>query len=95
MVRVHIEGIPEATLAELVDVSATGCFLRSAEMSFLGGPGRRLAFGFVLPSMGVGLVRGQVVRQSPGEGLAVSIEQANAPFDELLGTLAQRGRATA
>ena len=43
----------------------------------------------------VGLVRGRVVRQAPGEGLAVSIEQANAPFDELLGTLAQRGRATA
>lgn len=95
MVRVHIDGIPEATLAELADVSATGCFLRSPEMSFLGGPGRRLAFGFVLPSRAVGLVRGRVVRQTPGEGLAVAIEQANAPFDELLGSLARRGRATA
>jgi hypothetical protein len=37
----------------------------------------------------VGLVRGKVVRRIPGEGLAVAIEQANEPFDELLGTLAQ------
>jgi hypothetical protein len=95
VVRVHIDGIPEATLAELADVSATGCFLRNAEMSFLGGPGQRLAFGFVLPSRSVGLVRGRVVRQMAGYGLAVAIEQANAPFDELLGTLARKGRPSA
>jgi hypothetical protein len=88
-VRVQIDGIAHATLAELTDVSATGCFLRNQEMSFLIALGDRVAFGFVLPSRGVGLVRGRVVRRTPGEGLAVAIEQANEPFDELLGTLAQ------
>ena len=88
-VRVQVDGIDHATLAELTDVSATGCFLRHQEMSFLIALGDRVAFGFVLPSRGVGLVRGRVVRRTPGEGLAVAIEQANEPFDELLGTLAQ------
>jgi hypothetical protein len=88
-VRVQVDGIPNASLAELTDVSATGCFLRNQEMSFLIALGDRVAFGFVLPSRGVGLVRGRVVRRTPGEGLAVAIEQANEPFDELLGTLAQ------
>jgi hypothetical protein len=88
-VRVQVDGIAHATLAELTDVSATGCFLRHQEMSFLIEPGDRIAFGFVLPSRGVGLVRGKVVRRIPGDGLAVAIEQANEPFDELLGTLAQ------
>jgi hypothetical protein len=88
-VRVQIDGIAHATLAELTDVSATGCFLRHQEISFLIDLGDRVAFGFVLPSRGVGLVRGRVVRRTPGEGLAVAIEQANEPFDELLGTLAQ------
>jgi hypothetical protein len=88
-VRVQVDGLGHATLAELTDVSATGCFLRNPEMSFAADLGDRLAFGFVLPSRGVGLVRGRVVRRAPGEGLAVAIEQANEPFDELLGTLAQ------
>jgi hypothetical protein len=88
-VRVQIDGASPATLAELTDVSATGCFLRHQEMSFLTSLGDRVAFGFVLPSRGVGLVRGRVVRTIPGEGVAVAIEQANEPFDELLGTLAQ------
>src|SRR3954464_1736583 len=88
-VRVQIDGIAHATLAELTDVSATGCFLRHQEISFLIGVGDKVAFGFVLPSRGVGLVRGRVVRRMPGEGRAVATEQANEPFDELLGTLAQ------
>jgi hypothetical protein len=88
-VRVQVDGIATASLAELLDVSATGCFLRNQEMSFLIALGDRVAFGFVLPSRGVGLVRGRVVRRIPGEGLAVAIEQANEPFDELLGSLAQ------
>ncbi len=88
-VRVQVDGAERATLAELTDVSATGCFLRDQEMSFVATIGDRLAFGFVLPSRGVGLVRGRVVRAAPGEGVAVAIEQANEPFDELLGTLAQ------
>ena len=88
-VRVQIDGHADSTLAELSDVSATGCFLRGDEISFFTPPGARLAFGFVLPSRGVGLVRGRVVRRTPGEGLGVAIEQANEPFDELLGTLAQ------
>src|SRR5262245_41765426 len=76
-VRLHIEGLEEPTLAELADASATGCFLRSDEASFLAEPGERLAFGFVLPSRDVGLVRGRVVRCTPGDGLAIQIEQAN------------------
>jgi hypothetical protein len=79
-------------LAELTDVSATGCFLRGSELALATGPGDRLAFGFVLPSLEVGLVRGRVVRCTAGDGLGVQIEQANSPFDELLGTLAQNGR---
>jgi hypothetical protein len=79
-------------LAELTDVSATGCFLRGSELAVATGLGDRLAFGFVLPSLEVGLVRGRVVRCTPGDGLGVAIEQANSPFDELLGTLAQNGR---
>jgi hypothetical protein len=55
-------------------------------------PGDRIAFGFVLPSLEVGLVRGRVVRRTSGNGLGMIIEQANSPFDELLGTLAQSGR---
>jgi hypothetical protein len=87
-VRVHLDGIPGASEAELQDISATGCFLRSEEVSFLGAEGERLAFGFVTASRQVGLVRGRVVRRTPGQGLGVVIEQANQPFDELLGTLA-------
>jgi hypothetical protein len=88
-VRVQIDGVGESTLAELSDVSATGCFLRNDEISFFTPTGARLAFGFVLPSRGVGLVRGRVVRRNPGFGVGVAIEQANESFDELLGTLAQ------
>src|SRR5207247_4972326 len=91
-VRVHVDGMDRSVLAELSDVSATGCFLRGAEVATATGPGDRLAFGFVLPSLEVGLVRGRVVRRTPGDGLGVVIEQANSPFDELLGTLAQNGR---
>jgi hypothetical protein len=88
-VRVQVDGVGESTLAELTDVSATGCFLRNDDISFFTPTGARLAFGFVLPSRGVGLVRGRVVRRTPGEGVGVAIEQANESFDELLGTLAQ------
>jgi hypothetical protein len=91
-VRVHIDGMDRSVLAELSDVSATGCFLRGPELAQATGPGDRIAFGFVLPSLEVGLVRGRVVRRTPGDGLGVAIEQANSPFDELLGSLAQNGR---
>jgi hypothetical protein len=94
-VRVFIEGITDAILAELSDVSATGCLLRSEEVSFLADPGETLAFGFVTPSRDVGLVRGRVVRRAPGHGLAVVIERANGAFDELLGRLAGNERAAA
>jgi hypothetical protein len=87
-VRVLIEGITDPIAADLSDVSATGCLLRSEEVSFLADPGERLAFGFVTEARGVALVRGRVVRRAPGQGLAVSIEQANGAFDELLGRLA-------
>jgi hypothetical protein len=91
-VRVHVDGSDRSMLAELSDVSATGCFLRGAEIALATGPGDRLAFGFVLPSLEVGLVRGRVVRRTAGDGLGVVIEQANSPFDELLGSLAHNGR---
>jgi hypothetical protein len=94
-VRLHIDGIDDPTEAELYDVSATGCFLRSDEASFLAEPGERLAFGFVLPSRDVGLVRGHVVRCNPGDGLAIAIDQANAGYDELLGTLVLGDRVAA
>jgi hypothetical protein len=91
-VRVHVDGMDRSLLAELADVSSTGCFLRGAEIALATGLGDRLAFGFVLPSLEVGLVRGRVVRRTPGDGLGMVIEQANSPFDELLGSLAQSGR---
>jgi hypothetical protein len=91
-VRVHVDGSDRSMLAELSDVSATGCFLRGVELALATGPGDRIAFGFVLPSLEVGLVRGRVVRRTPGDGLGVAIDHANTAFDELLGTLAQNGR---
>jgi hypothetical protein len=91
-VRVQVDGMDRSVLAELADVSATGCFLRGAEIAVATTLGDRLAFGFVTQSLGVGLVRGRVVRRSPGDGLGVVIEQANSFFDELLGSLAQNGR---
>jgi|SRR4051795_11661419 hypothetical protein len=91
-VRVHVDGMDRSLLAELADVSATGCFLRGADIARATVLGDRLAFGFVLPSHEVGLVRGRVVRRNLGDGLGVVIEQANSPFDELLGSLAQSGR---
>jgi hypothetical protein len=91
-VRVHVDGMDRSLLAELADISATGCFLRGAEIARATVLGDRVAFGFVLPTLEVGLVRGRVVRRSPGDGLGLVIEQANSPFDELLGSLAQTGR---
>jgi hypothetical protein len=92
-VRVHVDGMDRSVLAELHDVSATGCFLRGVDLVMASGLGDRLAFGFVLPSHEVGLVRGRVVRCIPGDGLGMVIEHANSRFDELLGSLAQSGRA--
>jgi hypothetical protein len=91
-VRVHVDGMDRSLLAELADVSSIGCFLRGAEIASATRLGDRLAFGFVLPSLGVGLVRGRVVRRATGDGLGVMIEHANSFFDELLGTLAHNGR---
>jgi hypothetical protein len=91
-VRVQVDGMDRSMLAELADVSATGCFLRGVDIAMTTELGDRIAFGFVLPSLEVGLVRGRVVRRTPGDGLGVVIEQANSPFDELLGSLAQNGR---
>jgi len=91
-VRVHVDGMDRSVLAELADVSATGCFLRGSEIADATQLGDKLAFGFVTQTLGVGLVRGRVVRRAPGGGLGVMIEQANSFFDELLGTLAHNGR---
>jgi hypothetical protein len=91
-VRVHVDGMDRSLLAELADVSATGCFLRGSEIVRATELGDRVAFGFVLPSLEVGLVRGRVVRRMAGDGLGMIIEHANSPFDELLGSLAQSGR---
>lgn len=91
-VRVQLGGMAEPLLAELSNASASGCFLRSPEASFLTSAGERLAFGFVTASREVGLVSGRVVRRIPGEGLAMTIEQANGAFDELLGAFAHNAK---
>ena len=88
-VTVQIEGLGESMLAELLDVSSTGCFLRGAELSLYSRLGERVTFGFVLEDGEAGVVHGRVVRRTPGEGLGVAIEQANAPFEELLAQLAE------
>ena len=90
-VTVQTEGLGESLLAELADVSGSGCFLRGAELSLFSRLGERLTFGFVLPTSETGLVRGRVVRRVPGEGLGVAIEEANRAFDELLAELSQTG----
>jgi hypothetical protein len=89
--RVHIQGVADPQEAELADLSAVGCFLRGAEVSFLAAPGDELAFGCVTATgetLAVALARGRVVRRAPGDGLGVHIEQANDVLDLLIGLLA-------
>jgi PilZ domain len=87
-VTVQMEGLGESLLAELADVSTTGCFLRGAELALYSRLGEQLTFGFVLRAGESGLVRGRVVRRAPNEGLGLVIEEANEIFDELLADLA-------
>jgi hypothetical protein len=87
-VTVQTEGLGESLLAELSDVSTTGCFLRGPELALYSRLGEQLTFGFFLRSREAGLVRARVVRRAPGEGLGLVIEEANATFDELLADLA-------
>jgi hypothetical protein len=91
-VTVQMEGLGESLLAELADVSTTGCFLRGPELAIYSRLGERLSFGFVLRGGESGIVRGRVVRRAPGEGLGLVIEEANKTFDELLGDLAHNGQ---
>jgi hypothetical protein len=86
-VTVQTEGLGESLLAELADVSNTGCFLRGPELALYSRLGEQLTFGFVLRSREAGMVRGRVVRRAPGEGLGLVIEEANETFDELLADL--------
>jgi hypothetical protein len=89
--RVHIQGVTDPQEAELTDLSAVGCFLRGADVSFLAVPGDELAFGCVTASgdnLEVALARGKVVRRAPGDGLGIYIEQANDVLDRLIGVLA-------
>jgi hypothetical protein len=86
-VTVQMEGLGESLLAELSDVSNTGCFLRGPDLALYSRLGERLTFGFVLRSRDAALVRGRVVRRAPGEGLGLVIEEANEAFDELLADL--------
>jgi hypothetical protein len=86
-VTVQMEGLGESLLAELSDVSSTGCFLRGPELALYSRLGERLTFGFVLPSRESGVVRGRVVRRTPGEGLGLVIEEANDCFQELIADL--------
>jgi hypothetical protein len=87
-VTVQMEGLGESLLAELSDVSATGCFLRGSDLALYSRLGEQLTFGFVLRAGESGLVRGRVVRRAPNEGLGLVIEEANETFDELLADLA-------
>jgi PilZ domain len=86
-VTVQMEGLGESLLAELADVSNTGCFLRGPDLALYSRLGERLTFGFVLRSREAAMVRGRVVRRAPGEGLGLVIEEANETFDELLADL--------
>ena len=87
--RVRIHGIADPMTAELADLSAVGCFLRGADVSFMAAPGDAVAFGCVMgDGQPVALARGKVVRRSPGDGLGILIEHANEALDRLLGTLA-------
>ena len=90
-VTVQMEGLGESLLAELADVSSTGCFLRGPELALYSRLGEQLTFGFVLRGRESAMVRGRVVRRSPGEGLGLVIEEANETFDELLADLAHNG----
>jgi hypothetical protein len=90
-VTVQIEGLGESLLAELSDVSSTGCFLRCADLAIYSRLGEELTFGFVMQSRESAMVRGRVVRRTPGEGLGLVIEHANECFDELLADLAHNG----
>jgi hypothetical protein len=87
-VTVQMEGLGESLLAELADVSTTGCFLRGPELALYSRLGEQLTFGFVLQSRESGVVRGRVVRRATNEGLGLVIEEANEVFDELLADLA-------
>jgi hypothetical protein len=87
-VTVQIPGLGESLLAELTDVSGTGCFLRSSDVALYSRLGERVTIGFVVKSRESALVVGRVVRRTPGEGLAIVIEDANRPFAELLADLA-------
>jgi hypothetical protein len=90
-VTVQIEGLGESILAELSDVSRSGCFLRGPDLSLYSRLGERVTFGFVLHGREAGMVYGRVVRRTPGEGLGVAIDKANEPFEELLADLAENG----
>jgi hypothetical protein len=94
-VTVQIEGLGESILAELSDVSSTGCFLRGPELTLYARLGERLTFGFVLPSHETGMVKGRVIRRTPGDGLGVVIEESNEAFDQLLADLADNGQLSA
>jgi hypothetical protein len=91
-VTVQMEGLGESLLAELADVSTTGCFLRGTELALYSRLGEQVTFGFVLRAREAGIVRGRVVRRAPNEGLGLVIEEANEAFDELLADLAHNGQ---
>ena len=88
LVRVQIEGLREALTAEILDLSAVGCFLKGDDISFIASAGDRLAFGFLHQMRAVALARGRVVRREPGVGLGVVIDHANDVMDGFLGRLA-------
>jgi len=88
VVRVQVEGLREALTAEILDLSAVGCFLKGDDISFIASSGDRLAFGFLFEARAIALARGRVVRREPGVGLGVIIEHANEVMDGFLGRLA-------
>jgi hypothetical protein len=90
-VTVQLEGLSHPILAELSDVSSTGCFLRGSELALYARYGERLTFGFVMPGREAGTVRCRVVRRTAGEGLGLVIEESHESFEELLADLAWNG----
>lgn len=80
-------GIP----AEVVDVSDAGCFLvTSVEPPVEAG--ERCAFGLPLPDGRCALAKGRVLRVA-GCGLALKLEEVNAPFADLLRATRRDGSA--
>jgi hypothetical protein len=83
-VRVHYAGEVRTLVLELANVSATGCYFKTAEQH----PriGQWVAFGFVEANRSVCTACGRAVR-SDEQGFAVKFERINAAFRSFVGDI--------